>query len=46
MFGVPGLKLAMDNLGYYGGPTRLPMVPLTQQQVVSQREIFKESGYM
>lgn len=28
MYGVPGLKHAMDLNGYYGGPPRLPFVPL------------------
>ena len=27
--GVPGLKYAMDFNGYYGGPPRLPLLPLT-----------------
>lgn len=44
--GVPGLKAAMDDLGYYGGPTRLPMLPLTQAQLDSQRQVFKASGFM
>jgi 4-hydroxy-2-oxoglutarate aldolase len=26
---VPGVKYAMDFNGYYGGPGRLPMLPLT-----------------
>jgi 4-hydroxy-2-oxoglutarate aldolase len=26
-YGVPGLKHAMDLMGYYGGPPRLPLVP-------------------
>jgi dihydrodipicolinate synthase/N-acetylneuraminate lyase len=27
--GVPGLKYALDLNGYYGGPPRLPLLPLT-----------------
>jgi len=27
-YGVSGLKYAMDVLGYYGGPTRRPLLPL------------------
>jgi 4-hydroxy-2-oxoglutarate aldolase len=27
-YGVPGLKYAMDLNGYYGGPPRLPLVPI------------------
>lgn len=26
-YGVPGLKYAMDQMGYYGGPPRLPLTP-------------------
>jgi 4-hydroxy-2-oxoglutarate aldolase len=35
-FGIPGLKYAMDLNGYYGGPPRLPLVPL---QEAAKREI-------
>ncbi len=27
--GIPGVKYAMDFNGYYGGPARLPLLPLT-----------------
>lgn len=27
--GIPGMKYAMDLNGYYGGPSRLPFLPLT-----------------
>jgi len=27
--GVPGIKYAMDFNGYYGGPARLPLLPIT-----------------
>jgi dihydrodipicolinate synthase/N-acetylneuraminate lyase len=27
--GVPGFKYGMDFNGYYGGPSRLPFLPLT-----------------
>ncbi len=30
--GVPGVKYAMDLNGYYGGPARLPFLPLTADQ--------------
>jgi dihydrodipicolinate synthase/N-acetylneuraminate lyase len=30
--GVPGVKYAMDLNGYYGGPSRLPFLPLSGQQ--------------
>jgi len=30
-YGVPGLKYAMDLNGYYGGPPRLPLAPITPE---------------
>jgi dihydrodipicolinate synthase/N-acetylneuraminate lyase len=33
-FGVPGAKYAMDLNGYYGGPARLPFLPLTGEQKI------------
>jgi dihydrodipicolinate synthase/N-acetylneuraminate lyase len=30
--GVPGVKYALDLNGYYGGPARLPFLPLTGEQ--------------
>ena len=30
--GVPGMKYAMDLNGYYGGPSRLPFLPLSGDQ--------------
>jgi 4-hydroxy-2-oxoglutarate aldolase len=30
--GIPGLKYAMDLNGYYGGPARLPFLPLSGEQ--------------
>jgi dihydrodipicolinate synthase/N-acetylneuraminate lyase len=30
--GVPGVKYAMDLGGYYGGPARLPFLPLSGEQ--------------
>ena len=30
-YGVPGLKHAMDQMGYYGGPPRLPLVTPTPE---------------
>merc|ERR1711972_991497 len=32
-FGVPGLKAAMEWFGFYGGPTRRPLLPLTEGEV-------------
>jgi len=29
-YGIPGLKYAMDQFGYYGGPSRRPLLPIAQ----------------
>jgi 4-hydroxy-2-oxoglutarate aldolase len=35
-YGIPGLKYAMDLIGYYGGPPRLPFIPPSPE---AKREI-------
>jgi len=44
--GVPALKLAMEWRGYYGGPTRAPLLPLTEAQVRELRADMVESGLL
>jgi 4-hydroxy-2-oxoglutarate aldolase len=43
-FGVAGLKAAMDMLGYYGGPPRLPLRPLDEQRSRELRSILRQAG--
>ncbi|HZT39033.1 MAG TPA: dihydrodipicolinate synthase family protein [Bryobacteraceae bacterium] len=38
VYGIPGLKYAMDLNGYYGGPPRLPLAPACPR---AQQEIAK-----
>ena len=45
-FGVPGLKLALDWLGYYGGPPRSPLGPLDKAQQVTLRATLIEGGIL
>lgn len=45
-FGVPGLKQALDWLGYYGGPVRSPLGPLDEAQQATLRAILVEGGIM
>ncbi|KAI8485591.1 4-hydroxy-2-oxoglutarate aldolase, mitochondrial [Branchiostoma belcheri] len=45
-FGVPGLKVAMDWFGYYGGPTRLPLLPLSPEEVESMKADFQNNGFL
>jgi len=45
-FGVPGLKLALDWLGYYGGPPRSPLGPLDKAQQAALRATLIEGGIL
>lgn len=45
-FGVPGLKAALDMLGYYGGNPRSPMLPLPEAQKETLRNILVEAGIL
>ena len=42
-FGVPGLKVAMDMLGYFGGLPRLPLLPLGASARVELEMILREA---
>jgi len=39
-FGVPGLKYALDLLGYYGGPARPPLRPASEEARAAIRSIL------
>ncbi len=44
MYGVPGLKHAMDLNGYYGGPPRMPLSPVSpeaRQEIEDAFQIFR-----
>ncbi len=43
---VPGLKAALDELGYYGGPPRPPLLPLGESERAALRTIMKEAGVL
>lgn len=42
-WGVPGLKAALDELGYYGGMPRSPLQPLNESDRGKLREILREA---
>ena len=42
VYGVPGLKAAMDMLGYFGGDPRLPLLPSSQQERSEIKVILKK----
>ena len=45
-FGVPGLKAAMDLLGYYGGPVRSPLLPLPEEDRNILQQILMRAGLL
>jgi 4-hydroxy-2-oxoglutarate aldolase len=46
VFGVPGLKYGLDLLGYYGGPCRLPLLPLEEKGKAEMASILKNLGLL
>jgi len=44
IYGISGLKYAMDLLGYKGGVTRLPLLPLKNEEKEKIRNILLEAG--
>lgn len=45
-YGVPGLKAALDLLGYYGGAPRLPLQPATPAVRDDLRRLLTALGYL
>jgi len=44
-FGVPGLKAAMEWFGFYGGPTRRPLLPLTTEESKALEATFTSNQF-
>ncbi len=45
-FGVAGVKAAMDFAGFYGGPTRAPLAPLTADEKKKLRGELVAAGFL
>jgi len=45
-FGVPGLKAALDMLGFYGGPVRSPLRGLEEHERQIVRDVLAEAGLL
>ncbi len=45
-FGIPGLKAALDLLGYYGGEPRSPLSPPNSDQIEELGRILKKTGLL
>ena len=45
--GILFVKAAMDWFpGYYGGPTRKPLLPLDEKSLIGLRKAFEDSGFL
>jgi 4-hydroxy-2-oxoglutarate aldolase len=45
-FGIAGLKIALDMLGYHGGPVRSPLLALAEDERQTLRDILIEGGIL
>jgi 4-hydroxy-2-oxoglutarate aldolase len=45
-YGVPGLKAALDMLGYFGGDPRPPLLPASDKERGEVGEILKKAGLL
>jgi 4-hydroxy-2-oxoglutarate aldolase len=45
-FGVSGLKAALDMVGFYGGPPRLPLLPLDDERRQELQRILENAGLL
>jgi len=45
-YGIPGLKAALDRLGYYGGPPRRPLLPATAAERETIAAILQTAGLL
>jgi 4-hydroxy-2-oxoglutarate aldolase len=45
-FGIAGLKAALEMLGYYGGPVRMPLLDLGETERQTLRAILVEGGVL
>ena len=46
IYGVPGLKAAMDMRGYFGGDPRLPLLPSSEQERSEIEAILKKADLL
>jgi len=45
-FGIPGLKYSLDLVGYYGGPCRLPLLPLDDESKKEIKAVLSKLGLL
>ena len=45
--GILFVKAAMDwFLGFYGGPTRKPLLPLEEKSLIGLKQAFLDNGFL
>lgn len=45
-YGPPGVKAAMEMVGYHGGPPRRPLKPMTEAKCRAMREELEKLGFL
>lgn len=45
-YGIPGIKAALDLIGFYGGTPREPLAPLSHKKIDEVRMLLKEAELM
>ena len=46
IYGVPGLKTAMEWFGLYGGPTRRPLLDISPEEKQKLKAAFANNGFL
>lgn len=44
-YGVSALKASLDAFGYYGGPVRIPLLPLNASEIETVKNSFISNGF-
>jgi len=45
-YGIPSIKYALDLLGFYGGPPRSPLLPLSEDKKEEIKAVMRYSGVL
>jgi len=46
IYGIAGLKTALDMLGYFGGEPRAPLLPSSDEAKTAIENILKQAGLL
>jgi|Deesub1362B_J571_1020462.scaffolds.fasta_scaffold00838_2 4-hydroxy-2-oxoglutarate aldolase len=45
-YGIPSIKYALDLLGFYGGPPRTPLLPISDKAKEEIKKVMRNSGIL